>query len=287
MPIDKERMKRKKEGMQQKGGGGVLRAKPGKNVWRIFLFEHEVTKQESKDESSPFYGMEVGTITTEIDREAAKHFWPDGHGNCSGGRDCAACADAKALMNSKHKSDHRAGKMQLPRRMHHLNVVDMNDIESGIQLASLPRTAFEPILDHLLDDEDGGESAFGVNGTDFIITREPSKQPSEQYSVKVRDRGRSAKLPRELLDGVKDLYGLEELSPGYGMDGYVPDFPPHGADDDEEKTDSGDMVGKTVTIEDPKGKRLKGVVKSTEGNIAVVDVNGEEWEEEIGNLKIG
>lgn len=236
MAINQDRYNRKKSEMQRKGGGGLFRLKEGKNVIRVFLFEHTATQHDFDIGTyKKGDGVKIGARQVELDREVPKHFFEDGHGVCSGKRDCPACADARVLLKSGSKGDKKAGKMLFPRIMHHVNGMDMNAIDEGIQLMSLPKTAFEPILDTFLDPEDGGEACFGPTGVDFIITYDKSKQPSEMYSVRMRERSKSEKLDKDLADKVIDLLADETLDPGYNMDKYEREFGDDDTDADEPK----------------------------------------------------
>lgn len=219
MALNKRRLDRSQRTSKGGGGGQFWRPDDGRNIVRLFTFSHEVTKADFKKgiyrESDQ---VDVGDTYDELERCVWRHFVDDGVVNCLGKGKCEYCDEAKALMDSKSKSDQKAGKQLSGRKAFYVNLVDMNDVDTGMQMGALPSTVFNAILQHVLDPE-FGEGILGSDGRDFIIDRDKDKPPSEMYNVRLRDESKSKSLAKKLADDTTDLFDCDLLEPGVGGSG--------------------------------------------------------------------
>lgn len=233
MALNTKRLGRTKKSTKG-NSGGFFRLEEGKNIIRVFTFNHKVTKSDfTKGLYKKNDGIDVGQVFDEVEREVPRHFTEEGVVNCPKG-DCEWCVDAKELLDSKQKADKKAGKQLSASKAFYVNLVDIQSEDREMQIGGLPQTVFDVILGYIIDPE-FGEDILGEEGRDFIVDRDKSQSPSKVYSVKIRDEKRCEKLegdyePEDLFDGVS------ALEPGWSSNEDLNSF--EGSDEtDKEKVD--------------------------------------------------
>jgi hypothetical protein len=213
MALNKKRIARSQQ--STKGGSGdFLKLRDGKNTWRILTFPHVVSKA---DFTRGIYKVKddvnVGDEFDEIEREVPRHFTEEGVVNCIGAN-CPWCAEAAELLASSKESDKKAGKQLNASHAFYMNVVDMEDIEKGVQIGQMPPSVFNAILNYVSDPE-YGDSVLGCKGRDFIIERDSNESPAKMYKVRIRDKDRCEDIDETLQDQVRDMFKMNALEPGW------------------------------------------------------------------------
>lgn len=231
--LNKKRISRARKSTNM-NNTGFKKLVDGRNVVRVFAFEHTVTKEDFKKgiyrESD---GIKVGEAYDEIDREVYRHFTENGVINCPGGN-CKWCDESKDLLSSKNKRDQKAGKQLRANRSFYVNLVDMEEIEKGVQICGLPQTVYSEVLAYI-EDPEFGESILGIDGRDIIIERDSKESPQNMYTVKLRDEKRSEKLEGDF--NVVDLFEMSALEPGWSSDEDLNMYDKGSPDDDETTTE--------------------------------------------------
>lgn len=226
--LNPQRLQERADSLQT--GGKFNRLKDGKNVLRIFAFPHKVTQDDYKrgiyKKGSP-YAPKVGETVSEIDRRRVSHFIDDGNQPCTG-TGCEHCAAAAKIRDPK------ARRQASARQQFEVNAIDPNDLDAGVQIWTLPTSAYRDILAFVNSGEYDIDALFGANGRDFIIKRDKNKPPANMYEVMLRDEAKCQKLDADLQNQVIDL--IQESS---DMAGDV-DEDEDEKDEDEKNTDGDD-----------------------------------------------
>lgn len=231
--LNPERLKEREDSLQQ--GGKFNRLKDGKNVLRIFAFPHKVTQEDYQrgvyKKGSP-YAPKVGDTVSEVDRRRVSHFIDESNYPCEG-TGCEHCAAAAKIRDPK------ARRQASARQQFEVNAIDPGDRDAGVQVWTLPTSAYRDILAFVNSGEYDIDELFGPNGRDFIIKRDKNKPPANMYEVLLRDAAKCEKLDAELQDQVVDL---------------IQDSTDHAGDvdEDDDKKDDGDDE------DDKKSKGKKG-----------------------------
>lgn len=296
------------------GGGGFYRLVDGRNILRIFTFNHTVTKADfKKGLYKKSDDIEVGEDYDEIERAVPRHFTDEGIINCTPG-DCEHCDKANDLKDSKDKDDQKLYKQIRATIGYYVNVVNVEDEESGMQVCPFPPSVFNEILTYIMDPE-YGEEILGCKGRDFIIDRDSKASPANMYKIKLREAKRCEKLDEDLADDVTDLFDFGPLEPGFdsnssddekkekkkekGEDEERPRGKKRNPFKDKEKGGEDEVddtlpwetpewfeKGAEVEFEDDDGNTLRGKVKSTEpdGEEYDIDVDGDVWGLKLSEL---
>ena len=245
-----------------RGQGDFFRLIDGKNVVRIFTFEHKVTKRDftvgNYHKGAP-NTPKVGKMATELDRECAVHFMDEGGpSNCSRETDCEQCAESAEYSASSRKADQEIGRKMSARRQYNLNLVDMNDPSGGMKVAAFPPSVYSEILAALTSGEYEPEELFGSEGRDFIILRDTKKPPSEMYRVQLRDAKKSKPLDESLEAEVTDLFDMKTLDPGARSgDDKSKKEKEEDEDEDEEEEEEDTKAAKAKKAKAAKAKKAK------------------------------
>ncbi len=226
----------------QTSGGKFLKLKNGKNTLRVFTFEHTVTEADYANgvfRKNDINAPKIGSVIEHLESHQRLHFQDKKSVPCEG-PGCELCKEASRLMASSNKQEQELGKRLRAVDRYELNCVDTDNPDNGIQIATVPTSVFNRILDFLVCGEYEPEELFGVNGRDMIITRDSKATPDKMYQVMLRDGKKSAPLDEELIEDVQDLLNPE------GNDEH-PEDPLEDADEDledevdeEEESDSDD-----------------------------------------------
>jgi len=202
MALDINRIRQKQKETEARDRGAFFKPQEGRNVIRIFTFEHKVTKA---DVTAGLYTKDkLNTVVTEIDRPVSRFFR-------SGSKPVHFLSKEDALYKEYETAKRKYGdKDQKVRQMgpstHYvMNVIDVMDVKSGMKEFAAPRSVYNKILD-TIGDPDFGESVLGIKGQDFIITYTEKNQGTEKYSVKIRPKDKCEVLPKSVLEGVIDFY---------------------------------------------------------------------------------
>lgn len=210
MAINLNRYKKRKEDTAKRGGGGGdfwTTNKDGKNIIRVFSFEHTLTKEDFELNRYDRDDADVGEKVDDIDVFCPVHFIKGVPHNCMID-DCNFCSDAK-----------KSGDKDIgARERYYVNAVvimesDKLTKDESMKIASLPKTVYDAILGYVSDD-DYGVDVLGYDGRDFIIDYDPKSQGSDMYSVKIRDEKKCADLSDIEAEPI-DLYAMENLMPGW------------------------------------------------------------------------
>jgi len=317
MALNLARYKAKhKEASETGTGGRSLRLKNGKNYLRIFKFQHKVV---DRDFAMKLYnrGAEgapaVGDVVEEISRPYFAHFMKGtAPQNCYlKTANCDHCQEANELKRSGDEMDKRSGRQLGRSERNAMNVVDMNNLEAGIQRFDASRQPWAGILaQYISKAEDGAQDddIFGCNGRDFVIDYDKNADVSKIYTVTIRDKERCEKLDPKFEDKVVDLFRNHELdpvdAPPVGEEAPTPkqetarkpaDPPPPPKEEEPSKDDPklkdlkdekapGDLTGKLVSFKND-GKDVQAMCESQSGTVLKVRAdNGELWEVDVNEL---
>jgi hypothetical protein len=305
MVIDLDRYRNKATRLASSYSGGEFQQlKDGKNVIRVFTFDHVVTQRDFERGLYAKGTAKVGQTHTEIEREIKTHL-SEGEKplKCTGKDTCERCLQIKELEQGS-AADKKLAKRLAARNRFTVNAVSMDDDESAMKLFELPLAVYSAILNYLNSGEYGAAELFGPEGRDFIIQRDSkANQPSKMYSVQLRDKNKCTDLPAEMQDSVIDLYDFalldvtadaslfdpakieaeerEVKNNGKGKAEKATEKPAK-----EEKEKFGDKpaagkaasdVGKDAYFEH-EGKQYAGKISSVKGNTFEVDTGDEVWE---------
>lgn len=213
MALNTRRMERSKN-LAGSSGGAFLKLKNGKNTIRVFSFAHEAVEADfTRGLYKKSDGIKVGEEFDEVERVCWQHFSEEGVDNCPR-INCDTCASSDEYMASKDKSDQKLGKDMRASKRFYVNVVNLDEIDKGVQICPLPASVFNVILEYIMDPE-YGEDVLGCKGRDFMIQRDTSLEPSKMYMVKLRDANRCEELDEDLQSKAIDLFQMTSLDAGY------------------------------------------------------------------------
>lgn len=228
-------------------GSNYYKPSKGKNMIRIFMFEHKVTKQDIAE--GLFGKNQAGEMVTEFDRCVTRHFNIPGHKGpvVSNERTMKIYRDAQKSGDKQAALDVRPGKSWF------INIVDTMAPDKKVVVWGAPASVYSTIAE-LACDEEYGEDIFGSDGRDLVIYYDPDKKGTYMYKVVPRKEGLSEKLPSKIVDDVVDLYSPEAM-------GLFGDVEKEGdANDDEQE----EAKGEEEAAEEPLRKRSKLVEEETE-----------------------
>lgn len=173
------------------------------NVIRVFLFEHKITKE---DVGLKLYNKdEIGTTQKELSRMGMFHYNLNSNPKIPTHTNPEIQKLYQEVSKRKDPKSKEIAEKIKPSRKYFLNVVDLNDIDSGVKIYAAPKTIYDAILGYLVD-EDYGEDCFGCKGRDFKITYDNKAKGADMYSIVMRPEGKSKELPSDLEKQVSDLY---------------------------------------------------------------------------------
>lgn len=207
MALDMNRIRDKQAQTARKGGrwfkmqdGGV------KNVIRVFKFSHKVTKE---DVTARYFPKDmVGKSSDELDRPVIRHYGIADNPKIP----VVSTPEIMKRYNELSNEDPEAARSIRPTTCYFLNILDINDIESGVRLYGAPPTVYNKVLGFITNQEYDEDEIFGVKGRDIVITLDKTKKGTDMYEVGLRKEGKSEKLPSDIQDSVKDLYNSKFLS---------------------------------------------------------------------------
>jgi hypothetical protein len=197
-------------------GGGFWKPTSGRNVVRVFMFEHVVTEDDFENRLYLPEEAEVGQTSGEWVYEGAVHFGGGDMMNCSG-RDCPRCKLRKELMQELGSDDKRVKDLK-PSRRFYMNAVPVNEKSPQMAIWGAPQTVYEAIASIIFDPDYEDvieEEVFGYEGRDFIVEYDPSETPANMYQVKLRDANRCVELDSDTVGEPQDLFAVEVLQPGW------------------------------------------------------------------------
>lgn len=235
------------------GGGNFFRPKSGKkNMIRIFPFTHEVTKADVQ--SGQFKKDELGDEVEKLDRPVTLHY------NYKGSKK-PVISNAQVMKEYQEMDEDKAKEIR-PTTKYFLNVVDTDDAESGMKIWGAPKSAYNAILEILLDPEYGGEDdLLGLKGRDFVVTFNKEASPGEMYGVLPRAEGNSEALSKSVLEGIRDLYDPKNLS----LFGTVLASRDEEVEAEEEKEEEAPPAKKKTTSDEDLDEFLDGKSKRKNG----------------------
>lgn len=196
---------RNRQAETAKSSGNWWKPDEGKNLVRIFKFSHKVTPDDVVRRY--FKKDEQGKTLEELDRPVTIHYNVDGQD-----RPVISCKSVMMkyaeLKDSSSEEDQEKAKDMRPSRKYYVNILDLDDVDSGMQIWGMPKSVYNKILTILMEPEYGGEDElFGPQGTDFMVTYTAKASPGEMYSVLPRPKG-SEKLDKGLAAQAHDLYAM-------------------------------------------------------------------------------
>lgn len=202
MALDIEKIRnRQSETKAQQVGNRWQPRKEGINHLRVFKYVHEVVKQ---DVSTGAYRKEkLGKKVDEIDRPVVVQY-----GTREDNRPVLAneksIAEYRELMNGDKTEQARAKQIK-PSTRYLLNVVDTDEKPTKMRFWMCPKIVYNQILGTILD-PDFGEDVLGPEGRDFSVKVDREAGPAGMYSVNIRDKEKSPKLPSNTVGQVIDFY---------------------------------------------------------------------------------
>lgn len=221
MPLSLDRYKKRKDTTARRSGGGDFwRPEEGKNIIRVYSFEHELNEDDFALGRYEKEEAEVGDKVEDIDVYCPIHFVSGKPYNCEGAS-CDICSDFRKTNDKGLKA----------RERYYINAVvlteggkNVKDKDLAIKISSLAKGVYNDILSYVSDD-DYGAGVLGDLGRDFVIEFDPNAQGSDMYSVRIRDKDKCDDLADFEFKAI-DLYNLDQLKPGHSP-----------AKDDEEKSE--------------------------------------------------
>lgn len=239
MPLD---LNRERERMAKVGGGGSFkdkfwRPKPGENRIRILKFSHKVTKE---DIEGRLFGKEsLGKEVTDWCYPFQIHF-----GLVPENRNIPVRSTQEILDKLAELDVPKEVMLKIrPNNRFALNIIDLNDVEKGVQVAIIGTSIWRDVVKYLVD-ADYGESVLGAKGLDWKITyNKDVKDPKLMYETMIQPEKSSRPMNPKVEKMTLDLYdpeinqdfartrGLEEL-----------DFP--GASEEAEEASTSKANGK-------------------------------------------
>jgi hypothetical protein len=139
---------------------------------------------------------------------------------------CAVCDLRTKLRESKRKSDQKHADAIRPSLDFHVNMIDLKDKETGVQVGRLTETVVNSLLEYMMD-ADWGDFTDPRRGYNVIINRE-GEQLQTKYTVHLQRK--QSRL--EQANWLKELKDLDELYPEATYEETVAFL---GHDDDEEE----------------------------------------------------
>lgn len=257
MALNIKKYKEQQDRMANQGQFGRL--SEGKNVLRIFTFTHKVGKEDfarklyDKDGTA---AAKVGETHEELSLKTLVHFPSEGGPPvaCTETSSCSLCREARRLSASNSKTDKKEAKKVGRRTQFIVNAVNMAE-PTKMMAMTLPQSVYNDVLGYLTSDEYDAEALFGINGRDFIITRDKTKPPAQMYEVQLRDSEKCKALPKSMLDGVIDLY-----STGFSATQNT-------ADEEEKEVDVDTDDEEEVEVEEEVEEKPKAKPKATKEDV--------------------
>ena len=206
MALNVNRYKRKKVEASSKSSGDFWYPRAGTSKFRVYTFEHKVTKFDFDIGRYQEQDAEIGDVVEEIDVYQPVHFIKGRPVNCEG-KDCQYCEDAKKTGDKDVKARDR----------YYINIVLIDEPTGQVKvpclvLGSVTKTVYDEILSYVLDD-DYGQDILGPTGRDFTVDYDPKAQGSKMYTVRLRDAKKCEDLSDEDFEAI-DIMNLEQLFPG-------------------------------------------------------------------------
>lgn len=236
--------KRQSEGRK----GKFWRPGPGRSHIRIFKFTHLVTEADVK--AGYFTKDKLGKTIEDFDRPVTLIF-----GQREDKKPVLATKELleqyERLSTSKSKSDKAMAEKCKPQRKGLLNIVDTDVRPFRMQLWQAPSGVVGDLFAKVCD-EDYGEDILGPEGRDYTIKFDKDAAPAKMYSIDVRDREKSPKLPEELAEKAIDFYG-DKLDVVLGL-----------VDKDEEEDEETTEEGEEEADEEPAATKPKSKPKAEE-----------------------
>lgn len=195
-----------------KSSGKFFKPESGKKaIVRIFKFKHKVTSEDVKQ--GFFTKDEIDDIAEELDRPVTLqyNFLPDNKKPVITNQ--RSRAEYERLSRSTEDEDlERAAKIK-PSKKYFVNVVDIDHIDNGMMVWSMPKSVYNALLEILMEKEYGGEDkVIGSKGRDFVLKFDKTKPASEMYKLTPRESGYSEKLSKSLEEQTIDLYDPRNIS---------------------------------------------------------------------------
>jgi hypothetical protein len=284
--LNLDRLRERESTMVSSGKYGRL--KDGKTILRLFTFEHLVSQQDYDAgvyrDGSPF-APEIGSSVREIDLRLVTHYI-DGKVIPCEGPGCPHCAE------SAKAKDPAAKKSLSARQQFQVNAIDMEMLDDGMKIWTLPTSVYKEILSVINSGEIDAESMFGSKGRDFIIKKDKNQPPSSMYKVMLRDASKCTPISANYEDSVTDLIvektnrfvkpatAASPVKPVVAAEkpkASTPAVPPATT---KKTTKKKIGVGDEVTFVDGDGSTMFGSVShinESETEFTVVDENNEEW----------
>ncbi|MEK7112872.1 MAG: hypothetical protein AAB875_06190 [Patescibacteria group bacterium] len=204
MPLDPNKYKKQQQELKSKRGN-TWKPSEGEagNIIRVFLFGHKVTDEDVK---RGFYGKEnLNKAQQELNFKVVRHFSVLEDSKRPVFSTAFLMEKYKAWRDSNEESVQEQAKEIKPQTAYAINILDINDMEKGIQTWLCPSTVMDSILDYW-NDPDYGDSIFGCKGRDFKIKFDKSAPPAKMYMTKLRDEKNCKAVGSNYQEQVKDLY---------------------------------------------------------------------------------
>jgi hypothetical protein len=144
------------------------------------------------------------------------------------GSTCVVCERVSVLRRTGHESDRNLAADMGAKRQIYANVVDMGNVDKGVQALRFGPMIYEALLDYLLDPETGGDYTNPDKGYNVVIER-TGKMKDTRYSVRLAKTA-TAIADREWLKHLCDLALLQKNLPAESLsailEGRDPEAPP-------------------------------------------------------------
>lgn len=243
----KERLKKRKKELQEKGGGnGILFIKPGTIRVRILPTGHE------KDfilEATHFY----------LNEKLKGFFSP-----ATFGEPCPAVEEYQNLKSSKDEDDQELAKKLVPKTAYLMPVLvysddkgkKVNEQDSG-KLMKIPSGLYQQIIDLYLDEDEWGDMTNPKKGYDIKITRTGTGKNDTEYTVAPC---KNTPLPKNWAKKEMDLEKMVRgiIEPVDSIQSKVDEFIGNDLDDDDDDYGkSKKKSGKKKSKEKPSSKKGK------------------------------
>lgn len=285
--------------------GDISKLVDGRNVLRLFSFEHVIRKAEIEAGVFPKTAT-LGAYTEELFVDQREHL---GEGEapvvCTGPATCPRCKQVAELAASGQVDDKTLRKMGSKSRFY-VNAVDVSEQskDKSIKTFVMPASVAAAISAIFENPDYTPAKLLGCKGRDFVISCDKkAKNPNLMYSVSLRDADKSEPLNQKDVGKSRDLFeitsgattGTAPAAPASPDEDAIADAgdakEPTGKVDTsfdpsklEDKGEAGDVkVGTTVYFEN-EGEQLTGKVTEVNDGVYQVETDTDFWDLERGDF---
>lgn len=126
------------------------------------------------------------------------------------GRFCKVCEKANELKGSTNKKDRDLAYDLFAKKRHYCNIIDRNEPEKGVQVASFGKSVAEPLIGLRTDEDVGANYTHPFEGFDVIVERKGSGRMDTEYNVRTGKAGKLHDDVDQMADWINNQPDLDE-----------------------------------------------------------------------------